>query len=77
MVQFCIFVLPNGVQLNLLGSAFDRFFFYTLMEHTNVFFRIFKIIDTDSVKNSTGNLLNSANFDLVCLETKRTVNLFL
>ena len=37
-----------------------------------MFFRIFKKIDMDSVKNSAGNLLNSADFDLLCLETERT-----
>ena len=42
------------------------------MEHKNVFFRIFKKIDMDSVKNSAGNPLNLADFDLLCLETERT-----
>ena len=37
-----------------------------------MFFRIFKKIDMDSVKNSAGNPLNLADFDLICLETKRT-----
>ena len=41
------------------------------MEHKIVFFRIFKKIDMDSVKNSAGNLLNPAGFDLLCLETER------
>ena len=42
------------------------------MDHKNVFFRIFKKIDMDSVKNSAGNPLNSAAFYLLCLETERT-----
>ena len=42
------------------------------MEHKIVFFRIFKKIDMDSVKNSAGNPLNSADWDLVCLKTERT-----